>query len=444
MELPGNYLNEMSALLNDELDEYLEAMEKEPFSCIRINTSKISVEEFRRISPFELTPVPWCEEGFYVSPEVRPGTHPYYYAGLYYIQEPSAMAPAAVLPVEEGDLVLDACAAPGGKSTALGAKLNGTGLLVSNDISATRQNATLKNMERFGIANSYIIAEDLKKLRDRFPAFFDKILVDAPCSGEGMFRKQPSLITSWMDRDSSFYAPLQKEILKNAWTMLKPGGMLVYSTCTFAVEEDEEVIEDLMNSFTDVIIEDSPLAVHFEKGVKAGFEKCMRLYPHKLDGEGHFVCLLRKEGSSEKNHDSFKGKKIRNTGFESFMKLIRDDSAQRYELIKDRIYRLPQNTIDSHGVRTVRSGLYMGSVKNDRFEPSSALAFALKAEQFENVLNLEADDIRTEKYLRVETIRDENTKDGWVLVCVNGYPLGFGKCSSRSIKNKLEKGYRKI
>ena len=265
MELPGKYLNEMSALLKDELDEYLEAMEKEPFSCIRINTSKISVEEFRRISPFELTPVPWCEEGFYVSPDVRPGTHPYYYAGLYYIQEPSAMAPAAVLPVEKGDLVLDACAAPGGKSTALGAKLNGTGLLVSNDISATRQNATLKNMERFVIANSYIIAEDLKKLRDRFPAFFDKILVDAPCSGEGMFRKQPSLITSWMDRDSSFYAPLQKEILKNAWTMLKPGGMLVYSTCTFAVEEDEEVIEDLMNSFTDVIIEDSPLAVHFEK-----------------------------------------------------------------------------------------------------------------------------------------------------------------------------------
>ena len=170
----------------------------------------------------------------------------------------------------------------------------------------------------------------------------------------------------------------------------------------------------------------------------------MRLSPHKLDGEGHFVCLLRKEGSSEKNHDSFKGKKIRNTGFESFMKLIRDDSAQGYEMIKDRICRLPQNTIDSSGVRTVRSGLDMGSVKNDRFEPSSALAFALKVEQFENVLNLEADDIRTEKYLRGETIRDENTKDGWVLVCVNGYPLGFGKCSSRSIKNKLEKGYRKI
>jgi NOL1/NOP2/fmu family ribosome biogenesis protein len=259
-----------------------------------------------------------------------------------------------------------------------------------------------------------------------------------------MFRKEPSLITSWKEKDSSFYAPLQKEILKNAWTMLKPGGRLVYSTCTFAAEEDEEVIEDLMNCFNDAVIEESPLAVHFEKGVKAGFEKCMRLYPHKLNGEGHFAALLRKEGSSERNHVPSEGMKIRNTGFESFMKLIRDDSGQRYELIKDRIYRLPETSFDTRGIRTVRSGLYMGSVKNDRFEPSGALALSLKAEQFANVLSLEPDDIRTEKYLRGETIRDENTKDGWVLVCVSGYPLGFGKCSSHSIKNKLEKGCRKI
>lgn len=444
MELPEKYKQEMAALLKEDLDDYLQAMEQKSFSCIRVNTLKISVEEFLKISPFELTPVPWCTEGFYVSSEERPGTHPYYYAGLYYIQEPSAMAPAAVLDIEEGDIVLDTCAAPGGKSTALAAKLNGTGLIVSNDISASRQNATVKNMERFGCDNGYVIAEDLNRLKDRFPAFFDKILVDAPCSGEGMFRKEPSLITSWLEKDSSFYAPLQKEILKNAWTMLKPGGKLVYSTCTFAVEEDEAVIEDLMNSFDDVLLEPSPLSCHFEKGAKEGFEACMRLYPHRLDGEGHFVALLRKKGTSEKKTESVRVKTVRHAGFEEFMKLIRDERNSTYEMIGDRIFRLPDIPFDTHGIRTLRSGLLMGTVKKDRFEPSAALALSLKAEQFRNVLNLAADDIRCEKYLRGETIRDENTKDGWVLVCTDGCPLGFGKCSSHSIKNKLEKGYRKL
>lgn len=354
------------------------------------------------------------------------------------------MAPAAVLDIDEGDAVLDTCAAPGGKSTALAARLNGTGLLVSNDISASRQNATLRNLERFGAENCYVIAEDLNKLKDRYPAFFDRILVDAPCSGEGMFRKEPSLITSWLEKDSAYYTPLQKEILANAWEMLKPGGKLVYSTCTFAVQEDEDVIADLMERFDDVILEESPLARHFEPGVKEGFESCMRLYPHKLHGEGHFVALLSKAGHSENRTEDIGGKTIKHPGFEEFMKLIRADQKGSYEMIGERIFRIPDVPFDTHGIRTLRSGLYMGMVKKDRFEPSAALALSLKADQFGNVLNLAADDIRCEKYLRGETIRDENTKDGWVLVCVNGYPLGFGKCSSHTVKNKLEKGYRKL
>jgi len=283
MNLPDKYLDQMSDLLKEEYPLYLEAMKQESFSCIRINTDKISVEEFVKISPFELKPVPWCAEGFYVNEDARPGTHPYYYAGLYYIQEPSAMAPAAVLPVESGNIVLDACAAPGGKSTALACKLHGTGVLVSNDISASRQNATLKNMTRFGIENSYVIAEDLNNLAKRFPEYFDKILLDAPCSGEGMFRKELSLITSWLEKDSSYYAPLQKELIINAWKMLKPGGKMVYSTCTFDPCEDEEIIAALMEQYDDVIIEKSDLSVHFASGVRPGFENCMRLYPHQTD-----------------------------------------------------------------------------------------------------------------------------------------------------------------
>ncbi|MBR3349020.1 MAG: RsmB/NOP family class I SAM-dependent RNA methyltransferase [Solobacterium sp.] len=444
MKLPEKYLAEMKELLGEETDAYLSAMEEDAFTCIRINTLKISVEEFEKISPFALTPVPWCEEGFYVPKDCRPGLHPYYYAGLYYIQEPSAMTPAAVLPVEKGDLVLDACAAPGGKSTALACKLNHTGLLVSNDISASRQNATLKNMERFGIENTCIIAEDLNNLAERFPAFFDKILLDAPCSGEGLFRRDPSLIASWMEKDSSFYAPLQKELIASAWKMLKPGGRMVYSTCTFSVHEDEEVIASLMNENSDVILEQSPLSSFFAPGVLSGFENCMRLYPHRLKGEGHFVSLLRKAGHSVSGHEKTVPRMIRHAGFEQFMKQIDLKNDYEYRMIKDRIYALPETAFDNTSLRTVRSGLYMGSVKKERFEPSQHLAFSLKEEQFANVLNLSCDDIRTEKYLRGETISADECKDGWVLVCTDHHPLGFGKCSGGTIKNKMEKGYRKI
>ena len=444
MNLPDKYLDQMSDLLKEEYPLYLEAMKQESFSCIRINTDKISVEEFVKISPFELKPVPWCAEGFYVNEDARPGTHPYYYAGLYYIQEPSAMAPAAVLPVKDGDLVLDACAAPGGKSTALACKLHGTGVLVSNDISASRQNATLKNMTRFGIENSYVIAEDLNNLAKRFPEYFDKILLDAPCSGEGMFRKEPSLITSWLEKDSSYYAPLQKELIINAWKMLKPGGKMVYSTCTFDPCEDEEIIAALMEQYDDVVIEKSDLSVHFASGVKPGFENCMRLYPHRLNGEGHFVSLLSKKGNAENTAEPLRAKPLRHEGFEQFMKQIKDSQRHQYRLINEHIYRIPETAFDNAKIRTVLSGLHMGSVKKDRFEPSQHLALSLKADQFDNVLKLEPDDIRCEKYLRGETISDDACKDGWVLVCVKDYPLGFGKCSSHTIKNKLEKGFRKI
>ncbi|MDO4413849.1 MAG: RsmB/NOP family class I SAM-dependent RNA methyltransferase [Erysipelotrichaceae bacterium] len=444
MKLPETYLEKMSLLLKDDMNEYLDAMEKHPFSCIRINTGKISVEEFMRISPFELTPVPWCPEGFYVNENERPGLHPYYYAGLYYIQEPSAMSPAAVLDVREGDIVLDACAAPGGKSTALACRMNHKGLLVSNDISVSRQYATLKNMERFGIEHSCIIAEDLNALAAKYPLFFDKILLDAPCSGEGMFRKDPSLITSWLNQDDTYYAPIQKELILNAWKMLKPGGTMVYSTCTFSVKEDEEVIAYLMENTDDAVLEESPLAHHFEPGVLKGFEKCMRLYPHKLNGEGHFVSLLRKKGTSVQNNTQNKIRSVRHEGFEEFMKLIHKDSKHSYQIIKDRIYQLPDVPFDTSSIRTVLSGLYMGSVKKDRFEPSQHLAQSLKADEFDNVLKLKSDDIRCEKFLRGETIMDDECRNGWVLVCVDDYPLGFGKCSSHTIKNKLEKGFRKI
>ena len=254
MNLPESYLQKMKGVLKDEYEDYLQAMQEPPVTSIRINTGKITVEEFQKISPFPLEPVPWCREGFYVPSETRPGTHPYYYAGLYYIQEASAMTPASLLPVEEGDVVLDACAAPGGKTTALAAKLNNTGLLISNDISASRQNATLKNCERFGIRNAYLISSDLRDLAAKYPGYFDKIWLTLPCSGEGMFRRDPSLITSWLERGSEYYPALQKEILSSAVSMLKEGGTILYSTCTFDPAEDEEVIRAVRKEHPDLYL----------------------------------------------------------------------------------------------------------------------------------------------------------------------------------------------
>lgn len=440
MELPEEYLDEISTFMPG-YDRYLQAMKEKPLTAIRINTNKISAEEFRKISPFALEPVPWCREGFYVDSNERPGTHPYYYAGLYYIQEPSAMAPASVLDPGMNLSVLDACAAPGGKSTALACRMKNTGLLVSNDISASRQNATLKNIERFGITNAYVISEDLSRLAEKTTAEFDRILLDAPCSGEGMFRRDSSLITSWKKAGSQSYIPVQKQLTEQAWKLLKPSGRMVYSTCTFSPAENEEVIESLCRNHDDCKVISSALSGYFQPGI--GIEECMRLYPHMLKGEGHFAALLEKTGDDQQERITLPETEVSHSGFEDFMKQVHMDH-HRFIRMDDRIFCLPENAFDNTKIRTLRSGLLMGTVKKDRFEPSQHLAFSLSPQRFENVLNLQADDIRVDKYLHAETIQDDHNRSGWVLVCISGYPLGFGKADGGMIKNKIEKGYRKI
>ena len=295
MLLPEKYINNMKDLLGDEYEEYISSFSEPRLYGLRVNTAKISVEDFLKISPFKLTPIPWISNGFYYSEEDKPAKHPYYFAGLYYLQEPSAMTPAYVLPVESGDKVLDLCAAPGGKSTELGAKLKGTGLLVSNDISASRAKALLKNIEVFGLGNVLVTCEYPEKLKERFSGFFDKILVDAPCSGEGMFRKDSKLIKSWESQGPEYFAPIQKGILKAAADMLKEGGYLLYSTCTFSKEEDEDNIFEFLNEREDFELEHIYEYEGFVRGY--GMEDAIRLFPHHLKGEGHFVALLRKKGT---------------------------------------------------------------------------------------------------------------------------------------------------
>ena len=294
MQLPEKFQNSMIELLGESgYEQYLSSFQSERIYGLRVNTSKISVEDFVKICPFEITPVPWIPNGFYYSSEVNPAKHPYYFAGLYYLQEPSAMTPACVLPVNKGDKVLDLCAAPGGKTTELGARLRGSGLLVSNDISASRAKALLKNIEVFGIPNVLLTCEYPQKLEEVFTGFFDKILVDAPCSGEGMFRKDNKLIKSWESKGPDEYAPLQRSILDSAANMLKDGGMILYSTCTFSRIEDEDNVKGFLSSHPEFSLERIFDYEGFVRGF--GMEEAIRLFPHRLKGEGHFVALMRSE-----------------------------------------------------------------------------------------------------------------------------------------------------
>ncbi len=444
MKLPEYYLVKMKSVLGDNYEDFISCFYCSPYSGLRVNTSKISRDHFLQTSPFKLEEVSWCHAGFYYNSEDEPSRHPYYNAGLYYLQEPSAMAPGSFLDIEEDNYVLDLCSAPGGKATQLACKLNNTGIIVSNDISASRQNATLRNIERFGIANSFIISDDPEHLAEKWPASFDKILVDAPCSGEGMFRKDPSLIKSWLERGNDYYADLQKKIMDSAVRMLKPGGRLLYSTCTFSPTEDEEVVRYVLDNNPDLTL----LPVKhpgFEPGIMEGLENCARLYPHKLKGEGHFLALFQRAGTNEKSTRKKNPFTCDNSAVNEFMKnTSKDFSGYEVRILKDKVLFVPETSLSFDSVRVLRSGLLAGTIRKDVFEPSQQLAMALGKDEFNQVIDLKSDDILTDKYLKGETIRVSSSLKGWVLVTCDGYPLGFGKISNGVIKNKIDPGWRKL
>lgn len=446
MQLPEKYMEAMKTLLKEEYDKYIECFEEPRLYGLRVNTSKISVEEFESICPFEIKKVPWISNGFYYNEVDKPGKHPYYFAGLYYLQEPSAMTPAYVLPVNEGEKVLDLCAAPGGKSTELGAKLNGTGLLVSNDISASRAKALLKNIEVFGIGNVIITCEYPDRLAERFPEFFDKILVDAPCSGEGMFRKDNKLIKSWEQEGPDFFAPIQKGILSAAAKMLKDGGYILYSTCTFSKMEDEDNINEFLQNHPDFGLE---RIYDYEGFVRAyGMEEAIRLFPHHLKGEGHFVALLKKSGTLAENitYTPSNRKKVPEDITDFLKEYNKTMDTDRMEIVNEKVYILPAQADNLKGIRTLRTGLLLGELKKNRFEPSQAFAMTIKPDDYSTVANLPLNDVNVIKYLKGETI--EVSKEQLrgsaknVLVCVDGFTLGWGRLSNTTIKNKYLPGWR--
>ena len=459
MNLPIEFENKMKAFLGNEWDDFLYSYDNNRFQALRFNTLKVQSpeERMRILKTLKISSdkkVSWANEAYYFDENVRPGKHPYHEMGLYYIQEPSAMSAAALLAPKPGMRVLDLCAAPGGKSTQLATYLGDSGLLVSNEINTQRSRILSQNIERMGIKNAIVTNEDSFVLASHFPGFFNAIQVDAPCSGEGMFRKLPEAIEQWSMENVAICAARQKEILDNAAVMLKPGGTIVYSTCTFSREENENVIEYFLEKHPDFTLEEME-----------------RFWPHKVDGEGHFVAKLVRRGSvdtgfkSDRQTKKIKNNKNRKNETKSAltkenMKLlsefldetISDDMAaliknSRLVMFGEQLYRLPDMEVDIKGLKVQRAGLHIGEFKKQRFEPSHSLALALKYSEAKNVVKLTCDDPQTTGFFNGQSVmlsdgQAAECKKGWALVCVDGYPAGWGKVNGAQVKNHYPKGLR--
>lgn len=443
MIFPEEYTKAMKELLGDEYKEFMDCMEAPNYNGLRVNTNKISCEEFEKICPFTVRKVPWIENGYYYDTRLdQPAKHPYYYAGLYYLQEPSAMTPANRLPVEPGDRVLDLCAAPGGKATELGAKTKGQGILYANDISRTRCRALLKNLELMGIGNLFVTNETPENLAERFPEYFDKILIDAPCSGEGMFRREPSMVGHWEKQGPEFYHKLQKNIVTNAAAMLKEGGMMLYSTCTFSELENEGTIQYLLEQVPEMHVVEMKPYEGFAPG-RNGLDKTVRIFPHKMQGEGHYLALLQKgEAKSQVYTDKKENTDPVPAEAEEFFSHMKIRPGTEFHRDKEHLVAYWDHTTPERGLHYFRTGLYLGQIKKNRFEPSQTLAMYLKKDDFDQVIDLPASDPRVIKYLKGETIEAESTGKGYHLVCVDGYPLGWGKYTNHMLKNKYNPGWR--
>ncbi|MGN1061368.1 MAG: RsmF rRNA methyltransferase first C-terminal domain-containing protein [Candidatus Coproplasma sp.] len=424
IELPAEFVDRIKNDLKDDAQAFLASYDRQPYKAIRINTLKISVQDFKKISPFVLSQVAWEPNGFYVTEE-KAGKTVFHAAGLYYVQEPSAMSAAPLLSVQSDEKVLDLCSAPGGKGTQLAQALKGEGLVVLNEIDYSRAKILSRNVERLGIKNAVVTCASPEKIAKAFGGYFDKVLVDAPCSGEGMFLKEPNAVTEWSEKNVELCAARQKGILECAQSVLKTGGLMVYSTCTFAPKEDELQVEEFLNSFPDF----SLIKQH-------------KLLPHEVMGEGHFVALLQKNGGDGER----KVRVLRPQAPAKKIALYRDFES-RYLKIKfdnlhmagDELYSLPNDFPQVDGLQIMRAGVPLGEFKGERFEPSHSLAMCLKCGEANCI---EVDEQTAIDYLKGLTFSCDESKSGWNLVTYFNYPLGWCKAVNGTAKNHLPKGIR--
>ncbi len=440
---PDGFLERMAPLLGGELEAFLASYDRPRQAGLRLNPHK--TDRCPDITPFVTGPISWARDGYFLRPGARPGLHPYHEAGLYYLQEPSAMAPAALLDARPGERVLDLCAAPGGKSTQIAAALAGRGLLVSNEVNPKRARILSRNFERMGVINALVLNEDPRRLQARFAGYFDKILVDAPCSGEGMFRKEPDAVSDWSEQIVQMCARRQQEILSSAAEMLRPGGRLVYSTCTFSPEENEGVISQFLKSHSDFAVEAlevpwfCPGRPDWIADPAPGLEHTFRLWPHRLPGEGHFAAVLRRQGAGADAQVAPEKAQKLPQAVEEFLKPLAPLPDGMPLLFAGQWYWTPAQLPNLAGLRVLRPGLELGEVRKDRFLPAHALALFCKTAP--QTADFAGDSPEIAAYLRGETV--PGSQKGWTLVTVDGCSIGWAKGDGSQLKNHYPKGLRR-
>lgn len=465
-ELPEAFLTKMKTLLGDEYTAFLESYGTNRTQGMRLNPLKVRDMEERQkiIERFGLKKIPWTRDGYYYSKEFKPGRHCWHDAGAYYIQEPSAMAVAEHVDAKPGDRILDLCAAPGGKTAQIAGQLLGQGLLVSNEIHPARARILSQNVERMGITNGVVANEDAKTLAGRFPCFFDRIVVDAPCSGEGMFRKDENAKNQWSLENVAMCAARQAEILDHAGAMLRPGGRLVYSTCTFSPEENEGSIAGFLERNPEFSIESPAVWDNFDRGkpqwVRSGpgeLAYTVRIWPHHTDGEGHYLAVLRKSGQAAdgrarktKKPPYVKDRQVKeiwrdfcaDTLTEEGTRLFCGEAEERLVLFGEQLYLIPSEMPDYAGLRILRAGLHLGAVKKKRFEPSHGLALCLKKEQVKRWQAWDAEGSKIRAYVQGETLEAPGGGSGWVVMAADDFSIGWAKQAGGLLKNHYPKGLR--
>lgn len=471
-KLPAAFLARMKRLLGSEYEAFLRSYEEERRYGLRRNPLKAAEEEFIRVMPFPLQKISWAREGFYYDAASQPGRHVLHEAGAYYIQEPSAMSAVEALAPQPGERILDLCAAPGGKTTQIAGRMQGKGLLVANEVAAERAKILSQNVERMGIANCVVCSEKPERLSVLFPAFFDRVLVDAPCSGEGMFRKEEAVRGEWSEEIVSVCAKRQTAILKEAAKLLRPGGILVYSTCTFSPEENEGTISAFLREHKAYSIVEMPCGNLFSPGrpdwleeAAPGIEYTGRLWPHLLQGEGHFVAKLQRNGGAggetgenaaqRRKHEGHSGKESRKATAElelckltepffekelGLKEVWRERHPGRLLRFGEQIYLTPCEMPPLAGIRVLRPGLQLLTEKKNRFEPAHALALSLLPEDIRKKREVSLAEAVT--WLRGESLPCQEEK-GWTALFYEGFCLGFGKAAGGQMKNHYPKGLRK-
>ena len=461
-DLPQQYLERMRRLLGDDFGAFESIYTQSPQIGLRVNLLKISPTQFRELYPYKLDPIPWSPSGFRLldqnQGQTTPGKHPYHAAGLYYLQEPSAMLVAELLDPKPGERILDLCAAPGGKTTHLASLMQNRGLLVANEIHSKRVWDLAENLERWGARNTVTTNEQPERLANYFGAYFDKVLVDAPCSGEGLFRKEPRARGSWNLKLIEGCSIRQTNILQIAGSLVRPGGLLVYSTCTFAPEENEGSLQRFLDLQPGFKIVDSPNVPGSDPGHpnwlsvqgSASLKSAIRMWPHHIQGEGHFVAILQKTdvGNTRYAPSQIK-RKIPKVALDQFKTFVNDNlitftDTDNLSLVGSYLYDSAEEWPDFGSLRVVHPGWWLGTLRKNRFEPAHAFAQGLTRAQIQNYIDFRCDDIELINYLHGENLPARNAPSGWVVILVDGFPIGWGKSIQGVIKNAYPRGLRRF